>query len=324
MNNLIQENICVAFLSQSISNKKSISNHFDGKNIDLITYGSELTSPYEILEYKPNIIFADLEFSQNNLYRYIKELKSMTNSKDIPLILIGDIEAINRTPIEIQWLAEEILQLPTPKEDLELVLKSYINIKDKIDSCNLKIDTCLDLLNYPILIVSNKSIIFKNEKFKQDFRLKSDNIFDLFPKKEHQEIKNFISTFLKMNDTGILKANIDVYTNDKKVKEHEISIGRNPNQPNNFILSLNKVEMIRSTTNKIQPLKEEASNELSQREKEVLVHASQGMNSHEIGEKLFISYRTVERHRSNLLRKLNSKNLIQALAIAIKSGKIVI
>lgn len=50
-------------------------------------------------------------------------------------------------------------------------------------------------------------------------------------------------------------------------------------------------------------------NLLSKREKEVLELICQQYSTNEIGEKLFISPRTVEGHRSNLLLKTQSKNI---------------
>lgn len=44
---------------------------------------------------------------------------------------------------------------------------------------------------------------------------------------------------------------------------------------------------------------------LTAREREVLHLAAQGMDNARIGKRLFISHRTVERHRANMLRKLD-------------------
>jgi DNA-binding NarL/FixJ family response regulator len=52
---------------------------------------------------------------------------------------------------------------------------------------------------------------------------------------------------------------------------------------------------------------------LSEREVEVLKHIKDGMSSKEIGETLFLSTRTVEVHRSNILKKLNLKNTASLL-----------
>lgn len=60
--------------------------------------------------------------------------------------------------------------------------------------------------------------------------------------------------------------------------------------------------------------------ELTQREKEVLSLIAQGLSNQEVADKLFISIRTVEKHRSDLLEKTESKNSISLVVFAIKNG----
>lgn len=60
--------------------------------------------------------------------------------------------------------------------------------------------------------------------------------------------------------------------------------------------------------------------ELTRREKEVLELICTGFSNQEIAEKLFISQRTVERHRSSLLFKTDSKNSVSLVVFAIKNG----
>lgn len=65
---------------------------------------------------------------------------------------------------------------------------------------------------------------------------------------------------------------------------------------------------------------EEGGVELTRREKEVLELICLGFSNQEISEKLFISQRTVERHRSSLLFKTDSKNSVSLVVFAIKNG----
>jgi len=58
---------------------------------------------------------------------------------------------------------------------------------------------------------------------------------------------------------------------------------------------------------------------LSSRELEVLEFLANGNSTAEIAEKLFISPRTVEFHRSNLLCKTGSKNIIELVTFAIRN-----
>lgn len=59
---------------------------------------------------------------------------------------------------------------------------------------------------------------------------------------------------------------------------------------------------------------------LTSREKEVLELICQGLTANEIAEKLFISVRTVEGHRHNLLEKTNTNNAVTLSLFAIKHG----
>ncbi len=59
---------------------------------------------------------------------------------------------------------------------------------------------------------------------------------------------------------------------------------------------------------------------LSDREIEVIKLLSDGQSSKEIANKLFISPRTVESHKANILEKLELKNNIEIVKFAIKEG----
>jgi DNA-binding NarL/FixJ family response regulator len=57
---------------------------------------------------------------------------------------------------------------------------------------------------------------------------------------------------------------------------------------------------------------------LTQRELEVLNLISKGFSNEEIAERLFISKRTVDTHKNNLISKTGSKNIVSLLIYAIK------
>ncbi|MFO7559336.1 MAG: response regulator transcription factor [Desulfobacterales bacterium] len=61
---------------------------------------------------------------------------------------------------------------------------------------------------------------------------------------------------------------------------------------------------------------------LTQREREVLKMIAEGYKNADIAEFLFISVKTVEKHRSNLMRKLDLHNASELTAYAIKRGMV--
>jgi DNA-binding NarL/FixJ family response regulator len=62
------------------------------------------------------------------------------------------------------------------------------------------------------------------------------------------------------------------------------------------------------------------TDELSERETEVLYHICKGLSNQEIADILFLSKRTVDKHRENLLSKTNSKNTAGLVIYAIRKG----
>jgi DNA-binding NarL/FixJ family response regulator len=60
--------------------------------------------------------------------------------------------------------------------------------------------------------------------------------------------------------------------------------------------------------------------ELTRREEEVLNLICKQLTSEEIAEKLFISVKTVNGHRNNLLQKTNSRNVAGLVVFALKNG----
>ncbi len=66
--------------------------------------------------------------------------------------------------------------------------------------------------------------------------------------------------------------------------------------------------------------KTKESNELSEREEEVLFHICKGKSNQEIADTLYLSKRTVDKHRENLLSKTNARNTAGLVMYAVKNG----
>lgn len=100
-----------------------------------------------------------------------------------------------------------------------------------------------------------------------------------------------------------------------------------------IIIAINKVlgggkyfsrEVIDTALNSYKETKEEQKKkqdiQLTKRELEVLNDISDGLKSQEIAEKLFISERTVEAHRGNIMKKLEAKNMAELIKKAMNLG----
>ncbi len=67
-----------------------------------------------------------------------------------------------------------------------------------------------------------------------------------------------------------------------------------------------------------------AAEELTPREREVLTYIAEGYTNREIAETLVISVKTVDRHRENIMQKLNMHSRIELVKYAIEKGLITV
>ncbi len=82
-------------------------------------------------------------------------------------------------------------------------------------------------------------------------------------------------------------------------------------------------ELLCSLVRELRPSTEPRSEEqLSERETEVLLLICQGLSNQEIADRLFISKRTVDKHRANILDKTGCRNTANLVVYAIKNSLI--
>lgn len=89
----------------------------------------------------------------------------------------------------------------------------------------------------------------------------------------------------------------------------------------NFIASDVIATLMEKDSVRVESSKTETdADSLTKREIEILKLIAQGLSNKEIGEKLFISHRTVDTHRTHLLDKLQVKNIAGLIRFAMKNG----
>ena len=69
-----------------------------------------------------------------------------------------------------------------------------------------------------------------------------------------------------------------------------------------------------------QEVRRDSSKDLTAKEIQIVEQVAKGLTSREIAEELFISKRTIETHRHNILKKLNLPNSAKLISWAIQNG----
>lgn len=77
-------------------------------------------------------------------------------------------------------------------------------------------------------------------------------------------------------------------------------------------------ELIKKILNKEYSSGQNLKNEITSREIEILKQIAKGLTNKEIGKKLFISDRTVNAHRTNIMAKLGAKNAVELVVIGME------
>jgi DNA-binding NarL/FixJ family response regulator len=124
----------------------------------------------------------------------------------------------------------------------------------------------------------------------------------------HDEI-NFVKRFLSVGGKGYLTKNIG--------KSELISAVHAVFNGETYIANEIKDRYFASLLNVEQ---ENTQKELTMKEIEIVKHISEGLTSKEIADKLFLSPRTVETHRHNILKKLGFSNAAQLSSWAKDKG----
>lgn len=79
-------------------------------------------------------------------------------------------------------------------------------------------------------------------------------------------------------------------------------------------------QLLQSPAQRITAVHDDAYDKLTAREQEILRNLAEGLSSKEIAEKLYISPKTVENHRTNIMHKLDIHSSVELVRFAARIG----
>ncbi|OQX72312.1 MAG: hypothetical protein B6D61_14115 [Bacteroidetes bacterium 4484_249] len=201
-----------------------------------------------------------------------------------------------------QIIIDGLKSLLEDKEQIEVIAEAS-NGKEALDILNLlQVDVVLMDIDMPVMngIEATKQI-----------------------KAEYPETKVIILSMYK--ESGLIKTLIQIGADGYLLKNSDkdelvdaitrVASGQQYFSPDVTMSLLNKTSEKQS---QFQP--DKRVSELTQREIEILKLITEGLSNKEIGDKLFISHRTVDSHRTNLMKKIGVNNIAGLIRFAIKTG----
>lgn len=191
-----------------------------------------------------------------------------------------------------------------------------------------------NLLGHPVVLVQDEKIIAMNDAFKKDFFISGQNelqISDLVKENYRCRVKDTLRKFIKGKHMKITTTTPLIMNG--KLREAKVTFSKLDKT-----LSGQLVMMINFTGKEI-PLNEEIGSSSSEteeyfssentngsgftkREKEIIVLLCKGYKTKEISEALCISTKTIEKHRSNIIKRTHSGTIVESIVFALNHNLI--
>lgn len=193
-----------------------------------------------------------------------------------------------------------------------------------------------NLLKNPVVLLQDEKIIAMNDAFKKDFFITKNcqlRLTDLVKDKNKYKVKETLRKFLKGKH---MKASTTTSISmNGKLREAKISFSKLDKALNGQMV------MMINFTGKELPVNEEIGSssietenyfstpqgsveecEFTKREKEVISLLCKGYKTKEISEALCISPKTIEKHRSNIIKRTHSGTIVESIVFALNNNMI--
>jgi two-component system response regulator NreC len=122
----------------------------------------------------------------------------------------------------------------------------------------------------------------------------------------------------------MLNAGASGYVPKRAAPDDLVSAIRVVNQGEVFIYPTLAKLLVRDFLQRVEADPIAMHEELTSREREVLTYIAEGYTNREIADQLVISVKTVDRHRENIMHKLNLHNRVELVKYAIEKGLITV
>lgn len=121
----------------------------------------------------------------------------------------------------------------------------------------------------------------------------------------------------------MLKAGASGYVPKRAAPDELVNAIRTVSQGEVFLYPTLAARLVNDYLNRDETaVAEDTEEDLTPREREVLIQIAEGLTNPEIADVLSISVKTVDRHRENIMRKLNLHSRVDLVKYAIRKGLI--
>lgn len=274
----------------------------------------------------PDLILCDVMMPELNGFEVFQAVQKIDFLKVVPFVfLTAKVDLVDiRKGLTLG--ADDYILKPFSFENLLESIQTRLAKFEAIrQSGNSQYASLLNSAVFGIVILKNTEITFLNQKFEEIVGQK-------FETENQVDIGDVISnadeviTMLKQSDTeGLTKVDLSLKSDGSVVS----CFGNAVLGEDNFVM-MNLVKSddyfegdkgegsVGSSDTSRQ--EREIIDSLTRREKEVLMEISKGLTNTEVADKLHLSVRTVDWHRTNLISKTYTRNRVELINFALRNG----
>ncbi|MBN2664760.1 MAG: response regulator [Bacteroidales bacterium] len=329
----------------------------EGYKVETAKNGAE--GVQKAITIEPDMIICDILMPELNGYQVFEAISQIPSLSAIPFIFLTARATSEDYRKGLELGVDDYLTKPFTIDALLTTIDKRFEKIEKYKSVKQDVVEFLfsnPLLG--VFIYSDNKFIFVNEKLAKVSGYSLHDINNLEFKDfiignyiEAQKIANLLKAGIKKEyntEIGLLKKDKNVVELSLFVKsvvfegknsfigclvEKEEKNGNSLLEPSiakfvDFLSTTNNKEISDEITSLYNQMKTKDSIEnravikkikISKREKEILEHICKGFTNKEIADKLFLSARTVDNHRANMLAKTKTKNTAELVAFAVKT-----
>ncbi len=307
--------------------KEGLSQQFE-----INTANSLPTGYHTALNLLPDVIVIDQASLSSQNFKNLSNFKSTHFLNKCWLIMYSEDKSRGGVDKYFKGVVDEVVYASS---NFNNIISKIINrAQANVTLTNYWKDAFMGLFNLmanPVVLLQQEDIVSMNDSFKKTFKIEdaegaklTDFVNCENKAKVKESLRNFArgkhmkavtKTSLKLKNNKIRNAKISFSKLDKMINGQYIMMIH-------FIGEENLVtEDIGTSSKMVENCFEEntelASFNFTKREKEIIQLLCKGYKTKEISETLFISPKTIEKHRANIIKRTNSETILESIIYAI-------
>lgn len=312
--------------------KEGLSLHFEIMQVNSMHSGYHIA-----LNLLPDIILIDQLSINPSSLKNLANFKSTHFLNKCWLVMLANESA----RVEVEKIYREFLDEVyfTNISQQEIFSKIVQKVYSNFTLTNYWKDSFLGLFNLlpnPVVLLNQEAIIAMNDAFKQTFRIEESpnlKLTDFVDCENKAKVKESLRNFSRgKHMKAVTKTAFRLKNN--KIRNAKISFSKLDKMINGqYIMMIHfseeeelVKESIGSNSISVENCFEENSKltrfSFTKREKEIIQLLCKGYKTKEISETLFISPKTIEKHRANIIKRTNSETILESIIYAINHNMI--